>query len=108
MCIEVAKLTDQRINPHHGVDMNADYEVYNFENEEKETVLRYDNIDNKWYMYSNVSKHITKALKVAKGKVFVDTVAKGGTITSVRIELDAKQVSFRNIVENKEEKANAK
>ena len=83
--METAKLNDQRIKPYHNVDLTKDYEVYNFDNAEKETV-------------------ITKALKVARDKVIVDTVAKGGTITSIRIILKDKQVSFRNIVEKKGEK----
>ena len=102
--METAKLTDQRIKPYHNVDLTKDYEVYNFDNAEKETVIRYDSLVDKWYLYSNVSKHITKALKVTRDKVIVDTVAKGGTITSIRIILKDKQISFRNIVENKGEK----
>ncbi|WEB05487.1 hypothetical protein [Streptococcus anginosus] len=31
--------------------------------EERETVIRYDELDNCWYFESNVRRHVTKILK---------------------------------------------
>ena len=84
-------------------------EVASFYSEEKETNLNYSYADNLWYAYTNVSKYITKLLKLKTVlEIKVLTVNENGTITSMSAVLADKQISFRNIVENKEEKANAK
>ena len=78
-------------------------EVATFNTEEKETNLNYSYADNLWYMYTNVSKYITKLLKLKTVlEIKVLTVNDSGTITSMSAILDDKQISFRNIVEKKE------
>lgn len=80
-------------------------EVATFYTEEKETNLNYSYADNLWYVYTNVSKHMTKLLKLKTVlEIKVLTVNDNGTITSMSAILDDKQISFRNIVENKGEK----
>ena len=37
-----------------------------YQQEERETVVRYDEQDNTWYIESNVRRHISKFLKMAK------------------------------------------
>ena len=37
-----------------------------YQQEERETVVRYDEQDNAWYFESNVRRHISKFLKMAK------------------------------------------
>ena len=78
-------------------------EVATFYSEEKETNLDYSHSDNLWYVYTNVSKYITKLLKLKTVlEIKVLTVNENGTITSMSAVLDDKQISFRNIVEKKE------
>ena len=80
-------------------------EVESYYNDEKETHLNYSYADNVWYVTTNVSKHITKLLNLKSVlEIRVLTVNDSGTITSMLAILDDKQISFRNIVENKGEK----
>ena len=37
-----------------------------YQQEERETVVRYDEQDNAWYIETNVRRHISKFLKMAK------------------------------------------
>ena len=79
-------------------------EVATFYNDEKEANLCYSYVDNLWYLYTNVSKYITRVLKLNTVlEIKVLTVNENGTITSISATLDAKQISFRNIVEKKGE-----
>lgn len=80
-------------------------EVVTYYNDEKETNLNYSYADNIWYVTTTVSKHITKLLNLKSVlEIKVLTVNDSGTITSMLAILDDKQISFRNIVENKGEK----
>lgn len=37
-----------------------------YQHEERETVVRYDEQDNAWYIETNVRRHISKFLKMSK------------------------------------------
>lgn len=78
-------------------------EVFSFAAEEKETHLTFDYEKQEWIVYSNVSNHITRLLKLKNHNLEVLTVNETGTITSIAGKLEAKQVSFRNIIELTEE-----
>ena len=78
-------------------------EVATYYTEERETYLNYNYAYDLWYVYTNVSKYITKLLKFKTVlEIKVLTVNENGTITSMSAILDDKQISFRNIVEKKE------
>lgn len=64
-------------------------------NEERETVLVYDNIDKKWHMDTLVVKHYTKAKK--QGWVqLTEYQYEDGTIVGGRFEAPARAITIRS------------
>ncbi|MCY7156708.1 hypothetical protein [Streptococcus gallolyticus] len=55
--------------------------------EERETIIRYDELENSWYLESNVRKHITKILKTEEVFESVDKELENGRVVSVRAKL---------------------
>jgi hypothetical protein len=86
--------------------------IFVFQAEERETILRFDEIDNVWHVESSVKKHMTKLLKQSS-TVEVDTVNENGTRTSVKGTLLPHQISIlgekkrtgREMTEEEKEKA---
>lgn len=55
--------------------------------EERETIVRYDELENSWYIESNVRKHITKILKTEEAFESVDKQLEDGRVIQVRAKL---------------------
>ncbi|SUN08228.1 Uncharacterised protein [Streptococcus acidominimus] len=55
--------------------------------EEKETLIRYDELDKCWYFESNVRKHINKILKLESYFETITKEVEGGKIISVSAKL---------------------
>ena len=58
---------------------------YSISLEEKETILRYDYLEKKWYVETSVPSHITK-FKKQGWKIVSQTVNKQGIIQAVEFE----------------------
>lgn len=55
--------------------------------EERETVIRYDELDNCWYFESNVRRHVTKILKTEHAFESVEKELENDFCISVRAKL---------------------
>lgn len=55
--------------------------------EERETVIRFDELDNAWYFETSVRKHITKILKTEEAFESVDKELENDRVVSVRAKL---------------------
>ncbi len=55
--------------------------------EERETIVRYDELENSWYLESNVRRHITKILKTEEAFESVDKELENDRVVSVRAKL---------------------
>ena len=64
-------------------------------NEERETVLIYDNIDKVWRMDSTIPKHFRKALKQGWSPI-VEYVYEDGTVCGMELTAPEKAVTIRN------------
>ena len=64
-------------------------------NEERETVLVYDNVDKVWHMDSTVSKHANKAKKQGWTQT-VEYVYDDGTVCGGDFEAPARAITIRN------------
>ncbi|PQP89678.1 hypothetical protein [Paenibacillus sp. AR247] len=62
-----------------------------YTNEERETVCVYDHIDNSWYVYTCVPKHLTKLNKIAMPYW---EEKDGDRVTAAKWKLNEKQVRF--------------
>lgn len=75
---------------------------FSFRKDDRETTININEYG-EVLVYSSISKHITKILKVAKtDNVKILTVNKNGTITSMKAILKPNQISFRNESKPKE------
>lgn len=92
------KISDKRVN-----DI-SEKEVMVYPREEKETILSFDYQEQVWKVWTSVPEHITKLLKLKNNNLEVDSVTETGTITSIKGNLNPKQVSFRNNIEMTEER----
>ena len=69
-----------------------------FSLEEKETVLRYDSVEKRWYVFSRVSKHINRMRKMGFNmEILAETEA--GTPLEAKGTAEEKQISFRRVIE---------
>ncbi len=64
-------------------------------NEERETVLVYDNIDKVWHMDSTIPKHFRKVLKQGWTPV-TEYVYEDGTVCGMELIASEKAITFRN------------
>ena len=55
--------------------------------EERETIVRYDELENSWCLESNVRKHITKILKMEDAFETINKELEDGRVISVRAKL---------------------
>ena len=70
--------------------------------EERETVIRYDELENCWYYESNVRRHITKTLKMEQAFESVDKELENGRVVYVLAKLsDLDSFSVNPFVKNK-------
>lgn len=75
--------------------------------EEQETVLRYDLLEKRWYVFSRVPKHIRRMQKLGFDiEVLAETEA--GTPLEAKGFGQEKQISFRKIMELTEEQLQQK
>lgn len=58
-----------------------------YQQEERETVVRYDEQDNAWYFESNVRRHISKILKFEKAFEELIEEKEAGRVVSIRAKL---------------------
>lgn len=73
-----------------------------YQQEERETVVRYDEQDNAWYFESNVRRHISKFLKMAKAFEELNEEKEAGRVVSIRAKLsDLDNFSVSTFVRNK-------
>lgn len=73
-----------------------------YQQEERETVVRYDEQDNAWYFESNVRRHISKFLKMAKAFEELNEEKEAGRVVSIRAKLsDLDNFSVSPFVRNK-------
>lgn len=98
---EFAVCTDERVK---GTEFyGKEVQVFTYAKEEKETNCVYLYLEGYWMVETSVPTHITKILKLNNVKVKEVCVTTTGTITSIKAELNAKQISFRNLSELSEE-----
>lgn len=69
-------------------------QILSFPNDEKETIARFDYIDQCWYVETNVPTHITKISKLTD--VDVIGVSENGNPTLIEAKMEKSQISFRN------------
>ncbi|MED5015955.1 hypothetical protein P9847_01405 [Paenibacillus chibensis] len=62
-----------------------------YTSEERETICRYDHVDNNWDVYSCVQKHMTKLNKIAKPYW---EEKEGDRVTAAKWKLNGSQVRF--------------
>ncbi|MEZ7591703.1 hypothetical protein O3602_02180 [Streptococcus sp. 27098_8_186] len=73
-----------------------------YQQEERETVVRYDEQDNAWYIETNVRRHISKFLKMAKAFEELNEEKEAGRVVSIRAKLsDLDNFSVSPFVRNK-------
>lgn len=73
-----------------------------YQQEERETVVRYDEQDNAWYIETNVRRHISKFLKMAKAFEELIEEKEAGRVVSIRAKLsDLDNFSVSPFVRNK-------
>ena len=73
-----------------------------YQQEERETVVRYDEQDNAWYFESNVRRHISKFLKMTKAFEELHEEKEAGRVVSIRAKLsDLDNFSVSPFVRNK-------
>lgn len=73
-----------------------------YQQEERETVVRYDEQDNAWYFESNVRRHISKILKFEKAFEELIEEKEAGRVVSIRAKLsDLDNFSVNPFVRNK-------
>lgn len=64
-------------------------------NEERETIIVYDNVDKVWRMDSTIAKHFNKALRQGWTPV-VKYVYDDGVVCGMALEASAKAITIRN------------
>lgn len=90
-----AKIDDKRIIENSTINLDVEYEVFTFSEDEKETSCVYDHRKKKWKVSTSVSSHITRLLKI-NNFTFIDaTVNVNGTVTWLSVYLEKNQVGFR-------------
>ena len=73
-----------------------------YQQEERETVVRYDEQENAWYFESNVRRHISKILKTSKAFEELIEEKEAGRVVSIRAKLsDLDNFSVSPFVRNK-------
>lgn len=92
------RINDKRVND------TSLCEVFTYADEEKETNMNFDYKEQVWRVWTNVTSHITKLLKLKDNNLKVVSVTENGTITAIKGTLLPKQISFRNIIELSEER----
>ena len=66
-----------------------------FSNEERETILVYDNIDKVWTMTSTVAKHFNKALRQGWTPV-IQYMYEDGTVCGMELSAPENAITIRN------------
>ncbi len=66
-----------------------------FSNEERETILVYDNIDKVWTMTSTVAKHFNKALRQGWTPV-IQYMYEDGTVCGMELSAQEKAITIRD------------
>lgn len=81
--------------------------IFTYANDEKETILNYDYENKIWNVWTNVTSHITKILKLnCINTLEIESVNENGTITAIKAIIREKGISFRNeMSEEQKEKA---
>ncbi|MHA2852863.1 hypothetical protein ACXZ7E_02665 [Paenibacillus lautus] len=64
-----------------------------YTNEERETICRFDQIDNNWDIYTCVQKHMTRLYKIAQ-PYWEERVEGSDRVTAARWKLNGNQVRF--------------
>lgn len=70
-----------------------------YSKDEMETILRFDYLDQKWYVWTNVQTHITKFTK--QGWNMSDEECEGDRIVAARFEAPKRFITIGNVARKK-------
>lgn len=70
-----------------------------YSKDEMETILRFDYLDQKWYVWTNVQTHITKFTK--QGWNMTDAEYEGDRVVAARFEAPKRFITIGNVARKK-------